>query len=77
MKESFRNTLNILFLFNLLVIYGTYTKRWVVFFTHSVGCLSQKQIGSLNLAGIEGDVKPKIFLKFSSKIGEVWKELKI
>jgi hypothetical protein len=36
MKESFRNTLNILFVFNLLVIYGTCTKGWAFFWTHSV-----------------------------------------
>jgi hypothetical protein len=43
----------------------------------SLGCLRQKPIGALNSARTGGDVKPKIFFKFSSKIGEVWKELKI
>jgi hypothetical protein len=36
MEKSFRNTLNILFLFNMLVIYGTCTKGWAFFMTHSV-----------------------------------------
>jgi hypothetical protein len=40
-------------------------------------CLRQKPIGALNSARIGKGTKPKKFKKFSSKIGEVWKELKI
>jgi hypothetical protein len=46
-------------------------------YKQSLGCLTQKPIGALNLARIRGDVKQKNFYNFSSKIGEVWKELKI
>jgi hypothetical protein len=43
----------------------------------SLGCLRQKPIGALNSARIGEGAKQKKFKTFSSKIGEVWKELKI
>jgi hypothetical protein len=47
-------------------------------FKSSLGCLRQKPIGASNSARIKEDVKPKKFERnFSSKIGEVWKKLKI
>jgi hypothetical protein len=43
----------------------------------SLFCLRQKPIGALNSTRIGRVLGPKNFKKFSSKIGEVWKELKI
>jgi hypothetical protein len=43
----------------------------------SLGCLRQKLIAALNSARIGRDFKPKKIQIFSSKIGEVWKELEI
>jgi hypothetical protein len=42
----------------------------------SLGGRGQKLIDALNSGRIGGDAKPKNFKVFSSKIGEVWKELK-
>jgi hypothetical protein len=43
----------------------------------SLGGRRQKPIGLLNSARIEKEAKPEKIQFFSSKIGEVWKELKI
>ena len=43
----------------------------------SLGGRRQKPIGALNSAGIGEGAKPKKFKILSSKIGEVWKELKM